>query len=151
LACAVVALLTPSSRAQEAPADETAAATSAAPEAAEEVPTLEKIQEMYALWCETLDTAKRAQRKADAYQSSAASMPPGAGQITAQQNASQARTEADTNFATAGTLKKRVAELVEQFCAAEQAALDQATDDETRRQIEERMALAQELVDGGCS
>jgi len=148
-ACALVALIAPRSPAQEAPADE--GASSDATAAPQDAPTLDQVQAMHSLWCETLDKAKRAQRKADAYQSSASTMPPGIGQLTAQENASQARSEADTNFVEAGKLKKRVAELVEQFCAAQQAVLDGETDEDQRKRIEEQIALAQQLANEGCS
>jgi len=113
--------------------------------------SIESIQEVRSLRCESLDKAKRASRKADVYASSAASMPYGASKITAEEKASQARAEADSGYTESGRLKKQVASMVERFVTEQQALLDATTDEAERAKIEAAMALAQELRDEGCS
>ncbi len=113
--------------------------------------SIESIQEVRNLRCEALDKAKRASAKADVFASSAASMPFGAGKITTEEKASQARAEADASYSETGRLKKQVAEMVERFLAEQQVLLDATTEEEARAKIEAAMASAQEIRDGGCS
>lgn len=119
-------------------------------EAVEPGVSIADIQDVRNMRCDAMDRAKRASRKADAYVSSAATMPFGPQKVTTEDQGAQARAEADSGYTEASRLKKQVAEMVDRLLAEQQALLDATTDEEARAQIEATMASAQEIRDGGC-